>query len=120
MASVSSWVASSTTWGAAPASSASFQRGAHRHQRSPGFRPGKPDSGIGRRQVVADRSAEGQELGGHHRADRVQADVLRAGLAAAVAEEAGHGIDRAGLQLAAQHVAGAGDRSVWSWGHPNR
>ena len=30
-----------------PASSASFQRGAHRHQRSPGFSPGKPYCGKG-------------------------------------------------------------------------
>jgi hypothetical protein len=29
------------------ASNASCHRGAHRHQRSPGFRPGKPNSGCG-------------------------------------------------------------------------
>ena len=39
--SAASCVLSSTTWGATPASSASFQRSAHRHHRSPGFRPGK-------------------------------------------------------------------------------
>ena len=42
--SAASWVARKTTRGAWPASSASCQRGAHRHQRSPGFRPGKPIS----------------------------------------------------------------------------
>jgi hypothetical protein len=42
-----SWVARKTTRGALPASSASCQRGAQRHQRSPGFRPRKPISGIG-------------------------------------------------------------------------
>ena len=33
--------------GAQPASIASRQRGAHKHQRSPGLRPGKPNWGIG-------------------------------------------------------------------------
>src|SRR6516165_10688764 len=42
-----SCVARNTTRGAWPASRASCQRGAHRHQRSPGFRPRKPISGIG-------------------------------------------------------------------------
>ena len=42
-----SCVARKTTRGAWPASSASCQRGAQRHQRSPGFRPRKPNSGIG-------------------------------------------------------------------------
>jgi len=37
--SVASWVAASTTRGAAPASSVSCQRAAQRHQRSPGWRP---------------------------------------------------------------------------------
>jgi nitrite reductase/ring-hydroxylating ferredoxin subunit len=37
-----SCVARRTTRGAWPASKASCQRGAHRHHRSPGFRPGKP------------------------------------------------------------------------------
>ena len=39
--SVLSWVDSSTTGGATPASIASRQRAAHRHQPSPAFRPGK-------------------------------------------------------------------------------
>src|SRR6266446_9332407 len=42
---VASWVAVSLTLGAWPASSASFQRSAQRHQQSPGSRPGKPNSG---------------------------------------------------------------------------
>src|SRR6202790_387555 len=42
-----SWVARKTTRGARPACSASCHRGAHRHQRSPGFNPGKPKSGTG-------------------------------------------------------------------------
>src|SRR5437899_10272580 len=42
-----SCVARSNTRGAWPASNASCQRGAHRHQRSPGLRPAKPNCGIG-------------------------------------------------------------------------
>src|ERR1700688_742305 len=42
-----SLVARKTTRGARPACSASCHRGAHRHQRSPGFSPGKPNSGTG-------------------------------------------------------------------------
>ena len=42
-----SCVARKTTRGAWFASNASCQRGAHRHQRSPGFSPGKPNSGSG-------------------------------------------------------------------------
>jgi len=42
-----SCVARNTTCGARPACSASCHRGAHRHQRSPGFSPGKPNSGTG-------------------------------------------------------------------------
>src|SRR5438128_12384463 len=38
---VASWVAVSLTLGALPASSASFQRSAQRHQQSPGLRPDK-------------------------------------------------------------------------------
>ena len=41
------WVAASTTGGATPASMASFHRSTHRHQRSPGRRPGNPHSGLG-------------------------------------------------------------------------
>jgi len=41
-ASAPSWVASSTTFGAKPASNASCQRGAHKHHRSPACSPGNP------------------------------------------------------------------------------
>lgn len=41
------WVASRSTGGATPASSASFQRVTHRHHRSPGSSPGKSHSGCG-------------------------------------------------------------------------
>src|SRR5262249_4880157 len=42
-----SCVAARTTGGATPASSASCQRSAHKHQHSPGLSPGKPNSGGG-------------------------------------------------------------------------
>jgi hypothetical protein len=42
-----SCVARKTTRGARPARRASCHRGAHRHQRSPGFSPAKPNSGTG-------------------------------------------------------------------------
>src|SRR3984885_10676002 len=40
-------VARKTTRGARPACSASCHRGAHKHQRSPGLSPGKPNSATG-------------------------------------------------------------------------
>ena len=46
-----------------------------------------------------------EELGGHHRADRVAAQVLGPGAAAAVAVEPGHRIGAARLQVAAEDVA---------------
>ena len=40
-------VASKTTGGAQPTSMASIQRDRHKHQLSPGFKPGKENSGLG-------------------------------------------------------------------------
>ena len=110
-------VAPSTTGGATPASSASSQRAAQTHQRSPGCRPSKPHSGPRRREVVPGRAAEDEELLRHHRADRVAAEILRPGRAAAVAEEARQRRGRAGQELAADDVhvriaAGSAHQSV--------
>ena len=58
-----------------------------------------------RGQVVADAPLVAQELLGHHRADRVAAEVLGTGVAASVPEEAGHRVGAAGLQLTAQDIA---------------
>ena len=58
------WVLASTTFGAMPASSASTQRAAQRHQRSPGRRPGKPNSGRGVDRSLPRCAREGEELGG--------------------------------------------------------
>ena len=95
----------STTGGATPAALASAHRLAHRHQRSPGRRPGEPELGARGGQVVARLRAEPQELGRDDGAHRVHAHVLRAGVAAPGAVEARHRIAAAGLQLVTQHVA---------------
>ena len=71
-----SFVEASTTGAATPSSYACRHRAATTHQRSPGCRPGEAPLGPRCGQVVADRALVLQELGGHHRADRVQADVL--------------------------------------------
>jgi flagella basal body P-ring formation protein FlgA len=47
-----------------------------------------------------------EELRRHHRADRVAAQVLGAGVAAAVSIEAGHRIGAAQLELVTQDVFG--------------
>ena len=46
ISSVASCVAVSRTFGALPASNASSQRAAHRHQQSPGFSPANPAAGF--------------------------------------------------------------------------
>ena len=99
-----SLVAARTTGGASPAASASCQRAAHRHQWSPGVQARKTPAGIRGAQIVAPGAAEGEEPGGHHGADRVDAQIVRTGVAAAVAVETGDRILVAGLQLAAQHL----------------
>ena len=58
-----------------------------------------------RHQVVADAALVGEELGRHHGADRVAAEVVGPGVAAAVPVEAGEGVGPAGFELAAEHVA---------------
>ena len=101
---VAACVDASTTGGAMPASKASCQRAAHRHHWSPGCSPVEAELGVRRRQVVADRRGEVQELGGDPGAHGVHADVLGAGVAAAVAVEAGERIEVAGLELFAEDV----------------
>src|SRR5262245_60817988 len=55
-----------------------------------------------RREVVALRLGEVEELGGHDDANRVKAGILAAGIAAGIAIEAGQRRRRAWLQDAAQ------------------
>ena len=81
--------------GATPASQASRQRRAHRHQRSPGLRPAKAGRAAGG-QVVAPQLAEVEEGLGDLHADVVAADILGVGLAAAGAHPAGQRVVAAG------------------------
>jgi hypothetical protein len=85
-----SCVARGATRGAIPASSASFQRAAHRHQRSPGCRPGKPISGSGVLRSLPCDLLNARNCLRHFGAHHIGADVLGAGLAAAGPIEAGH------------------------------
>lgn len=69
-----------------------------------GAEPGKPELGPRGSEVVADRRAELEELGGDEHTHGVHPHVLGARVAAAVAVEAGERIHRAGLELAAENV----------------
>jgi hypothetical protein len=68
------------------------------------LQPGKSKFGTRRGQVIAARLREHEELRGHDRAYCVRPAILRSGIAAAVAKEAGQGPGRAGRERAAQHV----------------
>ena len=57
-----------------------------------------------RDEVIADLHLVLEELPGHHRADRVAADVLRTGAAATVAVEARHRVGAARFEPTTQHV----------------
>jgi hypothetical protein len=95
-----------------------FQQHGRRHADAPRLLPpgrahapavarleaGEADLRDRRHEVVAAGLAEGQEVRRDLHADHVQPVVLRSGVAAAVAEEAGERRDRAGQQRAAQHV----------------
>src|SRR5579864_4116119 len=65
---------------------------------------GKAISRHRRREIVADRFREGQEFCGRDDADRVAADIIRTGIATAIAIKPGHRMKRAILQHAAEHV----------------
>ena len=69
-----------------------------------GAEPGKPELGSWGSEVVADRRAELEELGGDEHTHGVHPHVLGARVAAAVAVEAGEWIHRAGLELGAENV----------------
>src|SRR5262252_11001584 len=58
------------------------------------------------RKIVAARFGKLEKRRGHDRADRVAADVLSPGIAAAVAEEPGHGIERTHFEPVTEHVTG--------------
>ena len=95
--SVEMCVASRITGGAKPASSACVQRWAQRHQRSPGFTPGKLVSRYRRAKIVANLFGEFQKISRRLHANRVNSNIVAAGAATTVAVEAGKRIPRAGL-----------------------
>lgn len=57
-------------------------------------------------QIVALVAGVGEKRGGNLGANHVNAEILGAGFAAAVAQEAGHGIGATGLELGTENVAG--------------
>lgn len=59
-----------------------------------------------RAEVVAAGLRKTQEVGGHHHAYGVGADIFVAGIAAAISEKSGHGLVAASRQLRAQDVTG--------------
>src|SRR5215831_21344769 len=59
-----------------------------------------------RRQIVAAGFGKLEKRRSHDGADRVAADVLLPRIAAAVAKEPRHGIDRADFEPVTEHVAG--------------
>ena len=71
-----------------------------------GFEAAKADFRRRCRKIVAAGFGKFQKRIGHDGADRVAADVLSPGVAAAVAKEARHRVDRADFKLATEHVAG--------------
>ena len=69
-----------------------------------GREPGKLELRHGSGEVVADATLVLEELGGHHRADRVAAPVLGPRLAAPVPVEPRHGVGAARLEVPANHI----------------
>lgn len=66
--------------------------------------PGETKLRPRRTQIVATMGRKNQECVGHHSTDRVSPKVFFAGVAAAVSEKAGQGIEPAGLQLRAENI----------------
>jgi hypothetical protein len=58
------------------------------------------------REIIAAGFRVREKPCGHDRTDRVAADIFAARVAAPVAEEAGHGLQRADLEPLAEHIAG--------------
>ena len=72
-----------------------------------GLQARKAELGDRSREIVAAGFREREKPCGHDHTDRVAADIFAARVAAPVAEEAGHGLQRADLQPLAEHIAGA-------------
>ena len=97
-------MARKTTRGAWFASNAFCHRGAHKHQRSPGFRPEKPSSGTGVERSLPRDFEKSRNAACHHGADRMTANIFSPSIAAAVPMKPGHGPHRADFERLAEHV----------------
>jgi hypothetical protein len=99
-----SWVARKTTRGAWPASKASCQRGAHKHQRSPDFSPGKPNAGTGVERSLP-HDFEKSRNSAVITAQTVASDILLPRVAAAVPIKPRHRLHRTDFEWLAEHVS---------------
>ena len=99
------WVAASTTGGATPARVRLRPPARAKTPAIARAQPREAELRTRRLKVIADPRAEPQELGGHHRTDRVHPGVIGVGVAAAVAMEPRHRVGAAALQRATQHIA---------------
>ena len=105
MSSARSCVEASTTYAAAPSRCARSQLTRGDAPAIAGHEAGEAVQRHRRREVVADRALVLEELRRDDGADRVAAEVLGAGAAAAVAVEASQRVGPAGLELASEDVA---------------
>ena len=88
-----------------PASGAHTNTTDHPVSRSSGFKPGKPNSGIGVERSLPRDFRKVEEPGSHDRANRMTTDILSPGVAAAVAIKPCRGFDRAYIKRFPEHVA---------------
>ncbi len=77
-----------------------------------GFEAGEAVGEVGGAEVVAAGFGEGEKLFGDLRADNVDAVVISAGAAAAVAEVAGHGVRAAWLKNGTEDVFRSGGHAA--------
>jgi hypothetical protein len=76
-----------------------------------GLEPWESHGRLGGEQVIPARFAEFQKVLGHLCTDKVQSQIARAGVAAAVSIETGERFRRTGYQIFPQHVLGGGHQS---------
>src|SRR5258708_33488636 len=76
---------------------------------------GEAELGHGRGEVVAEGLGGGEKRGVDDAANGVYAEIVAAGVAAAVAVEAGHGFTATGVEGLTEDVLAAGDLGVEGW-----
>ena len=104
--SVFSWVASSTTGQRRAGIDALQPAGGADAPAVAGLEAGEAVLRHGGGEIVAEALGGGEKLRRDDAADGVHAEIVRAGVAAAVAEEAGHGLAAAGGEGLAEDVLG--------------